>query len=334
MRKLLRESPLRLRMGVTPPHRHAAAACAARVRIPAFVAGQLAYCLVSCELVPSEAVPVLPNSSAPERSKTGIRALLKNKFGDGGTMSSDPPFSFLFLPNYFQKPLALSQAIHYRNNMKSFSDQIRDAIKSSCVTRYVLAGQAGIAESVLSRFMSGKQGMSLSTLDKIAEVLGLQVRVGVQEVRKSRKPGRPKKEEAKMQQLKSLTSLEWGLLAQNAAKDAHEKNFPSRRGLYVVEGGGIVYYDNNPFKLPREKDRREDLILQFRAFLERSKLQEKACAYYPTSGESKDYTFAMVIQAEGFMLKAIRFGFLEIVVSFVNGWHEGIDLGYPADGDT
>jgi transcriptional regulator with XRE-family HTH domain len=217
---------------------------------------------------------------------------------------------------------------------KTFSDQIRDAIESSCVTRYVLAGQAGIAESALSRFMSGKQGMSLSTLDKIAKVLGLQVRVGVQELPKSRKPGRPKKEEPKMQQLKTLTSADWGRLAQNAAKDAYENHHPSRRGLYVVEGVGIVYYDNNPFKLPREKDRREDLISQFRDFLQRSKIKERACAYYPPAGESKDYTFAMVIEAEALMLKAIRICFLQIVDKFINGWHEGIDLGHPADGDT
>src|SRR5712692_3698336 len=135
--------------------------------------------------------------------------------------------------------------------MKTFSDQIRDAIEASSLTRFALAKQAGIAESALSRFMSSKQSMSLATLDRIAENLGLQVIVGVPEVRKSRKPGRPrKKEEPKVQKLKRLTKSEWGWLAASAAKDAHEKNFPSRRGLYVVEGVGIVYYDNNPFKLP------------------------------------------------------------------------------------
>jgi hypothetical protein len=188
--------------------------------------------------------------------------------------------------------------------------------------------------------MSGKQSMSLSTLDKIAEALGLQIIVGVSGVlteriidyqqsngqrpilQKSRKRGRPKKEKLKMQKLKRLTRFEWGWLAANAAKEAHEENFSSRRGVYVVQGAGIVYYDNNPFNLPREKDLREELIAQFREFLRRSNLKEKSSAYWPVSGESKDYTFAMVIQAEEFMLNAIRVAFQSIVSSFMKGMHE------------
>jgi hypothetical protein len=150
-------------------------------------------------------------------------------------------------------------------------------------------------------------------------LLGLQVIVGVPEVRQSRKPGRPKKEEPKVQKLMQLTKSEWGRLATNAAMDASENNFESRRGLYVVEGVGIVYYDNNPFKLPREKDPREDLIAEFRAFLKRSGLREKASAYWPVSGEDKDYTFAMVIQAEESMLDAVRVAFHSIVVTFLRG---------------
>ena len=125
-----------------------------------------------------------------------------------------------------------------------------------------------------------------------------------------------------IKRLKRLTSTEWGWLAANAAKEAHEENFSSRRGLYVVEGTGIVYYDNNPLKLPREKDAREKLIAEFRAFLKRSDLKEKASAYWPVSGDSKDYTFAMVIQAEDFMLETIRIAFHSIVVRFMKGTHE------------
>ena len=206
--------------------------------------------------------------------------------------------------------------------MKPFSDQIRDAIQASGVSRYALAEQCGVFESAISRFMSGKQSMSLSTVDKIADTLGLQVIVGVSGVQKSRKPGRPKKENPKMQKLKALTRTEWGWLAANAAKEAHEENFSSRRGFYIVKGAGIVYYDNNPFKLPREKDPREGLISQFRDFLKRSNLKEKASAYWPVSGASKDYTFAMVIQAEEFMLESIRISFQSIVVTFMKGIHE------------
>jgi transcriptional regulator with XRE-family HTH domain len=219
------------------------------------------------------------------------------------------------------KHLRFNKRFDTINSMKAFSDQIRDVIEASGVTRYALAKQAGIAESVLSRFMAGEQGMSTATLDKIAGVLGLEVIVGVQ-ARKISKQGRPKKEEPMVQTLKKLTKFEWGLLAANAAKDAHENNFSSRRGVYVVERAGIVYYDNNPFKLPREQDPREDLISRFRDFLKRSGLKEKASAYWPVSGESKDYTFAMAIQADEYMLDAVRVGFHSIVVDFAKGTPE------------
>ena len=232
--------------------------------------------------------------------------------------------------------------------MNAFSDQIRDAIEASCVSRFALAEQAGIAESAISRFLSGKQGLSLSSLDKIAEVLGLQVLVGVQKVRKNRKRGRPKKDEPretqpkegerKMQKPKKMTWLDWGQLALDAAKEANEKNFKSRRGLYVVENVGIVYYDNNPFKLPPEKDRREELITRFRTFLRNSakaspsgrakvigrplKLQEKASAYYPTFGKEKGYTFVMVISGPDnphIVFDAVRIVFQNIINDFLKG---------------
>jgi len=120
-----------------------------------------------------------------------------------------------------------------------------------------------------------------------------------------------------MQTLKRLTKNEWSWMAANAAKEAHEENFSSRRGLYVVEGVGIVYYDNNPFELPREEDPREELIEEFRAFLIRSNLKEKASAYWPVSGESKDYTFAMTIEVEEFMLESIRIAFQSLVTTFM-----------------
>lgn len=84
-----------------------------------------------------------------------------------------------------------------------------------------------------------------------------------------------------------LSQLELERLAQEAAKDAHEKNIASRRGLYVVESVGIVYYDNNPFKLPREQDRREELILRFRGFLRRSKISEAASTTIRRLGSRK-----------------------------------------------
>jgi ribosome-binding protein aMBF1 (putative translation factor) len=52
-----------------------------------------------------------------------------------------------------------------------FTDQIRRAILDSGVSRYRIAKDTGIAESVLSRFMHGQIGFTLETLDKLGDYL-------------------------------------------------------------------------------------------------------------------------------------------------------------------
>ena len=57
----------------------------------------------------------------------------------------------------------------------TFSEQIRKVIADSGITRYEIAKRTDIEQSALSRFMSGKRGLSTSTLDKLAELLDLEV---------------------------------------------------------------------------------------------------------------------------------------------------------------
>ena len=57
-----------------------------------------------------------------------------------------------------------------------FLDQVRGAIKSSGMSRYFLAQQSGVDEAAISRFVHGA-GLSMESLDSIAEVLGLVVTV-------------------------------------------------------------------------------------------------------------------------------------------------------------
>jgi transcriptional regulator with XRE-family HTH domain len=59
-----------------------------------------------------------------------------------------------------------------------FSDQLRRAVDGSGLSRYRIAQELGCAQSLLSRFMSGKGGLSLDTLDALAELLGLCVAAG------------------------------------------------------------------------------------------------------------------------------------------------------------
>ncbi len=56
------------------------------------------------------------------------------------------------------------------------SDQIRRAIEESGLSRYRIAKATGVDEGILSRFMHGSS-MRTDTLDRIAECLGLVLRV-------------------------------------------------------------------------------------------------------------------------------------------------------------
>ena len=56
------------------------------------------------------------------------------------------------------------------------SDQIRQAVDASGMSRYRVAKQLGISESTVSRFMSGKGGLSMDNLDALADLLGLDIK--------------------------------------------------------------------------------------------------------------------------------------------------------------
>jgi ribosome-binding protein aMBF1 (putative translation factor) len=58
------------------------------------------------------------------------------------------------------------------------TDQIRRAINESGVSRYRLWKETGIDQAVLSRFVAGKAGMTLKSLDVLADALGLRIVAG------------------------------------------------------------------------------------------------------------------------------------------------------------
>ena len=61
---------------------------------------------------------------------------------------------------------------------KKLSDQVRRAIDACGVSRYRIAKETGISEPTISRFMSGERGLTTTALDKLAEYLDLNIRVG------------------------------------------------------------------------------------------------------------------------------------------------------------
>jgi transcriptional regulator with XRE-family HTH domain len=58
----------------------------------------------------------------------------------------------------------------------TLSDQIRAAVESCGKSRYQICKDTGIHQAALSRFMAGT-GITTSTLDKLAEYLGLEITV-------------------------------------------------------------------------------------------------------------------------------------------------------------
>jgi hypothetical protein len=59
---------------------------------------------------------------------------------------------------------------------KSFSDQLRQAVRESELTRYAICVRTGIDQGTLCRFVQGTRGMSLASVDRLMEALELEIR--------------------------------------------------------------------------------------------------------------------------------------------------------------
>ena len=58
---------------------------------------------------------------------------------------------------------------------KQFADQLRQAIDHCGLTRYAICKKTGIKQSLLSKFMHGKGGLSVETINKLCKLLGLRL---------------------------------------------------------------------------------------------------------------------------------------------------------------
>lgn len=65
-----------------------------------------------------------------------------------------------------------------KQKSKLVSDQIRQAIDDSGLTRYRISQEAGISETALALFYNGQRGLSMKALNKLGQFLELKVVLG------------------------------------------------------------------------------------------------------------------------------------------------------------
>lgn len=65
-----------------------------------------------------------------------------------------------------------------RTKSKKLTDQLRQAIDDSGITRYRIAQETGISESTLSKFYLGQRGLSMEALNALGECLQLTIQLG------------------------------------------------------------------------------------------------------------------------------------------------------------
>ena len=62
-----------------------------------------------------------------------------------------------------------------KRRSKKLSDAVRKAIDDSGESRYAIAKETGINESALAKFYNGHRGITMETLDRLGEYLGLRI---------------------------------------------------------------------------------------------------------------------------------------------------------------
>jgi hypothetical protein len=61
---------------------------------------------------------------------------------------------------------------------EKLSDQVRRAVEASGQSRYAICKALGLAQATMSRFMCRQGGLSMDSLDALADLLDLNITVG------------------------------------------------------------------------------------------------------------------------------------------------------------
>lgn len=66
----------------------------------------------------------------------------------------------------------------HMRKQKTMTDEVRESVEQSGMSRYAICKATGISEAAMSRFMRGQRGLTLYTLDRLAAFLDLHIRKG------------------------------------------------------------------------------------------------------------------------------------------------------------
>ena len=61
---------------------------------------------------------------------------------------------------------------------QKLSDEVRRAVEKSGMSRYEICKRIELDQAAMSRFMSGRAGLGMDVLDRLAALLGLHIRKG------------------------------------------------------------------------------------------------------------------------------------------------------------
>ena len=70
------------------------------------------------------------------------------------------------------------------------TDQLRQAIDDSGLTRYRIAKETGVSQSTLAQFYNGHRGLSMEALNALGEFLQLRITLGRKAPKKGKGPWR------------------------------------------------------------------------------------------------------------------------------------------------
>ena len=113
---------------------------------------------------------------------------------EDGILIADDEQNLLYHNQLFRDLLSIpkDKPLQHMSDLEGLNlkkELLRAAIDASEMSRYRIAVEAEMDHASMSRFMSGKTGLTLDTIDRLAEVLGLEMvskRRGVRKAKNGR----------------------------------------------------------------------------------------------------------------------------------------------------